>query len=298
MTITKTDIEKLPKEARKTARYAIGYARNGLPVFPLQPGKKIPFKGSSGYKDHSTDQEEIYEWFQSNPRINIGMPTGPASGLIAIDLDFYKPGVVKAVRALVKKHGKFPHTLHEKTPRGGDHVLFRDSESVDITNKNSFPDGIDLRGRGGYLVMPPSTFKFERDGKQVVGKYEFVGKFDLNRVAELPEWCIPYLQPKQNAAGEYVAKSSSEWARLAEPVHEGGRNERLLAITGLLMRVMRPQAELAEALIHSHNQTKCIPPLSYAEVDNIISYVCDQELEKIKRLERKYPKLAREVNRG
>src|SRR5258706_12903006 len=70
---------------------ALAYAAQGLPVFPLVPGKKMPAiakkDGGRGFYDATTDTEQIRRWWKRWPRANIGVPTGAASGWGVIDID-------------------------------------------------------------------------------------------------------------------------------------------------------------------------------------------------------------------
>ncbi|MGZ6280138.1 MAG: bifunctional DNA primase/polymerase [Ktedonobacteraceae bacterium] len=64
---------------------AVSYAQNGWPVFPLH--NKIPFKDSQGYKDATTDEQQIQKWWTLHPTANIGLATGEKSGVIVLDID-------------------------------------------------------------------------------------------------------------------------------------------------------------------------------------------------------------------
>ena len=60
-------------------RQALDYAGRGWPVFPCQPGKKIPAT-PHGYLDATTDQGQVYAWFGRDPQLNLAVATGaPAS---------------------------------------------------------------------------------------------------------------------------------------------------------------------------------------------------------------------------
>jgi len=67
----------------------------GKPVFPCSPDHKrplVPGESSPGAKDGglhlaTTDQAQIRTWWSNHPDALIGMRTGPASGVVVIDLD-------------------------------------------------------------------------------------------------------------------------------------------------------------------------------------------------------------------
>jgi Bifunctional DNA primase/polymerase, N-terminal len=56
------------------------YARQGIPVFPLAPGTKVPLisaeHGGRGLHDATTDVSRIDAWWTACPAANIGLRTG------------------------------------------------------------------------------------------------------------------------------------------------------------------------------------------------------------------------------
>ena len=130
---------------------ALWYAEQGLKVFPLQPGHKIPFKGSNGCNGATTDPKMIDAWWTGNTRANIGIATGHLVDVI--DVDGYTgivaiAGQVDQVRALCVGLVSTPRPggLHYYLP----HVDGR-------KNTASIVPGVDTRGSGGYVVAPPSS---------------------------------------------------------------------------------------------------------------------------------------------
>ena len=65
---------------------ALDYAKKGYSVFPLQPKGKKPLT-RNGFKDASTDPEQIRRWWEQWPNANIGLPTGSKNGLFVVDVD-------------------------------------------------------------------------------------------------------------------------------------------------------------------------------------------------------------------
>src|SRR5215216_5024182 len=74
-----------PKRPPPLVSAALYYAEQGLHVFPLQPRRKIPHKGSRGCKDASIDSDEIINWWLVEPSSNIGIATGHLIDVIDID---------------------------------------------------------------------------------------------------------------------------------------------------------------------------------------------------------------------
>jgi hypothetical protein len=78
-------------ESASILRAALDYAEAGIPVFPCKnmPGDERHKRPHTinGFKDATTDQQQIEEWWRKWPNALIGMPTGTSSGIDVLDLD-------------------------------------------------------------------------------------------------------------------------------------------------------------------------------------------------------------------
>lgn len=199
--------------------HALDYARRGWPVFPCNPspepgiGKRPlvgrdrdqagnPVPNTGGLTKATTDEAQILAWWTRWPGALIGVPMGRRAGVFAIDPDVpKKPGApdgVAAWQSLVAGHSGHPNTHTHLTPSGGLHVLFAWSGSCPVSNREGqLPAGIDVRGEGGYIIVPPSRLA---DGRS----YELVESLDFFTFAEAPEWLLRLLAPdiSERAAGQ------------------------------------------------------------------------------------------------
>ena len=128
------------------------YVAAGIPVFPCNAGKR-PLT-SNGFKEATTDQKQIRQWWQRWPAAMIGMPTGRASGIDVIDIDIKPDEGINGLEFLPKWPTMSPIIV--ETPSGGRHLYFRASDKVRNSTDVIAP-GIDTRGEGGYVVVPPSA---------------------------------------------------------------------------------------------------------------------------------------------
>jgi hypothetical protein len=161
--------EDEPREMPSLHSSALWYASVGLRVFPLQPGTKIPMRGSRGFKDATTDTDRINAWWTATPEANIGLATGHLVDVVDID---GAPGQKSRAEMWESTFERIDADSVAKTltPRpGGMHIFV---PSTGDRNGADIAPGVDYRGLGGYVVVPPS--------RTDVGTYRFLGtpRFD------------------------------------------------------------------------------------------------------------------------
>lgn len=134
---------------------AIKYAGIGWHVFPCKPNKH-PYT-PRGFHDASTELSDIYEWWRKWPDAGIGVACG-ASNIVVVDLDYDPDKDIDGpafFARLEDEHGCDWCELVATTPRGGRHLIYRMPEERVRNRQNALPrSGIDIRGDGGYIVVP------------------------------------------------------------------------------------------------------------------------------------------------
>lgn len=162
------DNERLtaPDALHKAARW---YAGQGIAVFPCVPPNrtgappyacscadadcrsigKHPYPKTNGFKAATTDRAQIDAWWTARPASNIGAPTGILFDVVDID---GREGVLSIYT------GPDPTPLdeigHSLTSREAGHHAF--IAPTGLGNRASFKPGVDYRGVGGYVILPPS----------------------------------------------------------------------------------------------------------------------------------------------
>ena len=107
-----------------TLRQALAYARRGWPVFPCLPGQKIPAT-RHGFRDATTDEQQIAEWFGRGFTWNLAIATG-APGPDVLDVDQHGPdGNGFPAYARLRRAGLLTGaSAYVRTPSGGLHAYF------------------------------------------------------------------------------------------------------------------------------------------------------------------------------
>lgn len=155
-----------------TGEAAMGLATAGVPVFPVAVGGKQPLT-QHGFHDASTDFDQIRRWWSATPGANIGMPTGAASGLVVVDVDVHGPvnGYVALDRADRARLLEGWEALVQ-TPTDGLHAYYPANPGTEQRSWQAARAGIDFRGDGGYIIVPPSSRII--DGQRSVYRLEQV----------------------------------------------------------------------------------------------------------------------------
>lgn len=251
--------------------WALAYLRRGLPIFavcsPGGPGRCLeghPTQSAHGPEDVAktplvrwkprqsrlpTEDELRREWDQW-PMANIGLATGRLCGMCVIDLDGAD------ARAEAERRGLPVGPVVTTGRVGGTHHYFqwRDDAPSIFAKSN----GIDFRGQGGYVLLPPSR---HRSG----AVYTWRVKISGTELAPLPRWI-------DNLAAETHTNRNSAAGIVAGEIAEHSRNATLTSLGGSMRRRgFSHRAILAALLIE--NADRCRPPLEDTEVSRIAASV-------------------------
>jgi Bifunctional DNA primase/polymerase, N-terminal len=200
-------------------REALACAGKGWPVFPCQPGRKVPAT-PHGHLDATTDPRRITGWFGRHPDWNLAVATG-APGPDVLDIDEHGPaGNGFTALARLQAAGMLDGaTGYVHTPSGGLHAYFTGSGQ---RNGHLPAQHVDFRSAGGYVLVPPS---------QVAGKpYEHIrttgghGQLDWQEVIRQLEPARQHDRPAHQLPAERGIAHLARWVA-AQP--EGNRNEGL-----------------------------------------------------------------------
>ena len=129
--------------------------RTGLPVIGCTKYKSS--KNMRGAEGATTDAKLIRFMLRHQNAKLIGVPTGAASGLVAIDLEI-KNGAQGAAWLDANRH-RMPRTRTHRTPSGGNHMLFRRPAGDELPgSEGRIAPGVNVHADGGYVCWPaPGT---------------------------------------------------------------------------------------------------------------------------------------------
>jgi hypothetical protein len=212
---------------------ALKYVVGGWRVFPCGVDKK-PLT-PNGFKDATTDPEQIKAWWAKWPGASIGCPTGPdmgKSGAWVLDVDL--PEGPATLAELEATYGLLPTTVEQQTGSGGRQLFFKWPEGREVKNSaRKIGPGLDVRGAGGYVILPPSghpsggIYSWGSNGAILA----FAPDWLLDLVAPLPTPEAPKptrtKQDKSPGTTPYGRKALENEAAKVASATQGGRNQAL-----------------------------------------------------------------------
>ena len=201
---------------------ALGYASRGIPVLPLhyplphhgdlQPGHRRPTAAPRGgrtgcscrdpgcgqpgkhplgslvphgVKDATTNRARVLAWWTRHPQANIGLATGHRFDVLDVD----GPTGAQAIQALAATHGLQSSGPLVRTGGGGWHFYLAPTGLGNV--RPAGLEHVDWRGRGGYVVAPPSRHASGHP-------YQWVAGRDLDTPpGQVPAVLLERLQPRQ-----------------------------------------------------------------------------------------------------
>src|SRR5215212_6248881 len=223
---------------------------HGWFVFPAAPRVKAPYAGFrwKPYGDALVSRQELTSWPQWHSKdVRLATRTGAVSGIIVLDVDSEEAH--KFIKS--KRHPLCPMT---RSPRegGGLHLYFS-HPGFRVKNAVGFAgvEGLDLRGDGGIVVLPPSL-DYE-SGRA----YEWIISPSEVPPPPCPAWLLELLQ-KQS-----TFKEAQDASVVMAGIPKGQRDTELNRMAGWLRHKNFPQ-DVAEHIIEEAAE-RCNPPFGRAE---------------------------------
>jgi len=233
---------------------AIEVARLNFSIFPCD-FSKAPIVDPSlgfvhGYKDATKDLRLIAQTWHRYPEAAIGLAI--PKDLIIFDLDVLKDAekrpILRGGRPIITGLKSFQSlildlnfsdsdldTLTVKTQSGGRHIFYRMPEGIPSFSHTHAMEGLDLKGHGGYVILPNSQGQY--------GRYEFL---NLTEIRPIPEDLLKWSLELKNLIEEFkklpagtTKVNREEIVRILTPYWkraDGKRNRLTSALSGYIFR--------------------------------------------------------------
>jgi len=216
-------------QAQTNARAALAVARAGLPIFPCVPSGKTPLT-RHGFLDATTNVRQVSAWWGRWPDANLGVPTGPMSGVDVVDIDVRPTGDGYAAFDRVERQiGADSWAAWVTTPSGGTHLYYPADPGRPQSSWACGSAHVDFRGAGGYIIVPPSAVQIggQPMSYRLIGTQADPRPVDSKRLRD----ALDPVHANRRLAGRIIRRSSgTDTSRLASWVAgrpEGERNQGL-----------------------------------------------------------------------
>jgi len=176
--------------------WALRLAEAGLEIFPCGPDKKplIQWRTFS-----SCDPDVVAQWWREFPSALPAIDLEKAE-LLVLDGDRHGgPDGRAALRDLLLQQPGFdwhgsPTAL---TPSDGTHVYFGQNGHELGNARGNLPDGIDVRGCGGYVICPYAVLPDGRRYQSVAGTPDLIGAYKAGTVPHIPEGIVELIEGRK-----------------------------------------------------------------------------------------------------
>lgn len=235
---------------------ALYYHKQKLTVIPIRgryavtlEEAKRPLIQWQKWQGKKPTKENIQAWFNQKPDADIGLLTGPTNGIIALDVDG-KQGY----KSIADK--PIPRTWINVTRRG-EHYIFRWDRRLDgvATTKVGVMPGIDTRGKGGYIIAPPSVGLGDFQYKWKEG----AAPTDVE-LANPPEWLVQLLLQQEAKQYSEPRQIKHGWLdEVREGVSEGENRHKAMCRLASFYASRGIPIDDVRTLMKAWN-LKCTPP--------------------------------------
>ncbi len=195
-------------------QWALHHALQGFHVFRIAANGKTP--RAEGWQSEATRDPAVIKklWSGKDANCNIGAFTSKWNSdkaLVVVDVDNKDGKSGDDTLIALGSYAKFPKTFENRTATGGRHLVYSCDKPVK-QGAQVLGEGLDIRSRGGYIVMAGSTI------------HDKAYTHNADIVVKAPDWLYSKLLLATNAAAATVKVDSSR----VDPVMARGRCERYM----------------------------------------------------------------------
>ena len=247
-------------------------------IIPIHPNSKAPIE--KGWQQWCLEKRPFKEFdfrkmnFNGEIQVlNAGIATGPASGVIVVDIDDPE-GFQQWTKA---RHidNPLPVTFTVKSGGKSDHFYYQYPIDGNEYKKRNIKGIFDILGIGAQAIAPGSIHP--KTGNQYSIKNQLP-------ISEAPKWVLELLLKKDNIHEIQLEQIQPQPAiqtttQMALPtknsntIFQGERNSKLASLAGT-MREKGMSQESIEAALLKENSVRCNPPLDESEIIQISTSIC------------------------
>ena len=242
-------------------------------ILPLLPKSKKPAVPWTGFQHQKATREEWATWKKDIPGCGVALVTGAISGIVALDFDGPRG------RGLRKEWNCYGMPANI-TPKGA-HALFRHPGGIIkngvrlISGEKPEDGGLDIRGDGGYICIPPSIHPDGTPYKWEVPPW-------MGELPPLPERARELIDKPAAAPSVVSPAGIAEMDGLPAGVGEGQRNHTAARLAGRYLVNLRP--EEVWPILQAWNR-KNKPPLPEDELRAVLFNIARRERDKAPAIE-------------
>lgn len=229
----------------------------------------------NGLKNATSDRQQLAAWWQQWPQANIAVATGEGNGIVVIDIDKDKGGF-ESLAELEERYGRPPETVEAISGGGGRHLYYRYPAGVEVSSRNGWRPGIDVKASGGYVVCPPSN--------HTEGVYRWDEGFSPHEttLADIPDWLLELLPRKEGSPQPNADRFNSVYGSATSPLQraqsyvakaeaagEGSRNDAAFRLAGHVAAFGLDEDSVCTLLFPWN--LRCSPPLEESELRTCVA---------------------------
>ena len=249
---------------------ALAYLERKVSVIPVGRNK-VPLIAWKEYQERLATQAEVLNWFTKYPDAQLGLVTGKISSVIVVDVEKGgDPSFLPQETTIIKTGG------------GGWHYYYQYHE---FRNKARIRPLVDIRGDGGYVIIPPSVSD--------------KGAYEVIQTLRYPKFPAHLFEEGVTQAPELKGERQSHdesFDVLDYPGYGSGqRNHRMAEYAGRVLARLHPDIwdtvgfKLYEAANRRNN-----PPLDERELKHTFRSIMGREASQLgagdaKRFHQKHP---------
>jgi hypothetical protein len=214
----------------------------------------------TAYQKRLATIDEVRAWWRRWPTGNIGIVTGAVSGVVVLDVDGRT-----GEESLKSGQYVLPPTVVSRTGNGL-HFFFKHPRKLVPTRAGILP-GLDVRGDGGYVVVPPSVHASGR--RYSWGEHSGPGDAEYS---DVPGWLSALFRSTSlapDAAGETFLRGAAE----------GERNVAAARLAGRFLSRGFSATETLDLLVLWNERNR--PPLGREELVRVVKSIAGREARRI-----------------